>query len=85
MASDGGVISIFVDGVGVVFGHTTVDEQGEQQGGKHATPRGTYIDGQCGRKLSHDPHRSASQEIQKRSADTQVIKLADKSGMELEC
>jgi hypothetical protein len=56
----------FNDGVGVVHGHTVVDEQGVQEGTKHAALRGPCFESQSGRYVVAYPHHlgAACQEVQ---------------------
>ena len=60
------VVSKLNDGVGVVFGHAAVGEQGVQEGTKYTPLRGPNVENQCGRHVVACPSHLgvARQEVQ---------------------
>jgi hypothetical protein len=60
------VVSKLNDGVGVVLGHAVVDDQGVQEGTKHAPLRGPSVEDRRGRYVAAYPYHlgAARQEVQ---------------------
>ena len=44
------------DGVGVMFGHAVMDEQGVQEATKYTPLRGPSVEDQCGRRVVAYPY-----------------------------
>ena len=65
LADDGRVVSKLHDGVGAVYGHTVVCEQGVEERAEHTALRGSGVEDQGGGcEVSHHCLGSARQEVQ---------------------